>query len=43
MNEREQYLIQKTSEILGKDTKFLSLNQIIEELVEVIENGKDEN
>lgn len=41
MNEREQYLIEKTSKILGKNTMYMSLNQIIEELAGVIEEKEE--
>ncbi|WP_275677612.1 hypothetical protein [Neobacillus drentensis] len=37
MNEQEEMLINKTSIILNKDTSKMSLNDIIEELVTIIE------
>ncbi|MEH7119000.1 hypothetical protein V7128_16530 [Neobacillus vireti] len=37
MNEQEKELQYKTSEILGKDTAHLTLNEIIAELVNVVE------
>ncbi|WP_272928180.1 hypothetical protein [Bacillus sp. USDA818B3_A] len=37
MNEQEEMLINKTSLILEKDTSKMSLNDIIEELVTIIE------
>ncbi|MGG1675011.1 hypothetical protein ACIFOT_04570 [Neobacillus sp. NRS-1170] len=38
MSEQEKTLLYKTSIILRKDTSMLSLNDIIEELVHVIES-----
>ncbi|WP_413301083.1 hypothetical protein AA0X95_20410 [Bacillus sp. 1P10SD] len=43
MNEKEEILQHKTSIILNKDTCMMTLNDIIEELVCLIEsNTKDE-
>ena len=39
MSEREIQLAARVEAILGRDMKFTSLNDIIEQLVEVIENG----
>ncbi|MEH6955335.1 hypothetical protein [Neobacillus drentensis] len=38
MSEQERTLLYKTSSILRKDTSIMSLNDIIEELVHVIES-----
>lgn len=38
MSEQEKTLLYKTSNILKKDTSMMSLNHIIEELVNVIES-----
>ncbi|MEH7417975.1 hypothetical protein V7266_22120 [Neobacillus drentensis] len=38
MSEKEKSLLYKTSSILRKDTSHMSLNDIIEELVQVIES-----
>ena len=38
MSEQEKTLLYKTSSILRKDTSIMSLNDIIEELVHVIES-----
>ena len=37
MSEQEETLICKTSIILGKDTRQMTLNDIIQELIHVIE------
>jgi hypothetical protein len=39
MTEREQDLVERTSKVLGKETQYMYLVDIIEELLEVIENG----
>ena len=38
MSEQEKTLLYKTSSILRKDTSIMSLNDIIEELIHVIES-----
>ncbi|MFP7296334.1 hypothetical protein [Neobacillus niacini] len=43
MNKQEKTLLYKTSSILGKDTSLMTLNDIIEELVHVIESKTKEN
>ncbi|MEH7484508.1 hypothetical protein V7157_26235 [Neobacillus drentensis] len=42
MSEKEKALLFKTSIILRKDTSTMSLNDIIEELVNVIESKKND-
>lgn len=42
MSEQEEILIHKTSTILRKDTSMMKLNDIIEELVCIIEEKKEE-
>jgi hypothetical protein len=42
MSEQEKTLLYKTSIILRKDTSKMSLNDIIEELVHVIESKKSD-
>ncbi|MEY2195056.1 hypothetical protein AB7942_20285 [Neobacillus sp. BF23-41] len=42
MSEQEKALLFKTSIILRKDTSTMSLNDIIEELVNVIESKKND-
>jgi hypothetical protein len=42
MSKQEKTLLIKTSIILRKDTSTMSLNDIIEELVNVIESKKDD-
>ncbi|MEH7484442.1 hypothetical protein V7157_25895 [Neobacillus drentensis] len=37
MNDQEKTLMYKTSFILGKDTRMMNLNDIIDELVRIIE------
>lgn len=36
-------LIKETSEILGKSTKYMALNQVITELVQVIKGEKTDD
>ncbi|WP_066253223.1 hypothetical protein [Neobacillus drentensis] len=43
MSEQEKTLLYKTSSILRKDTSIMSLNDIIEELVHVIESKTKED
>ena len=43
MSEQEKTLLYKTSIILRKDTSIMSLNDIIEELVHVIESKTKED
>jgi hypothetical protein len=38
MSGKEETLLLKTSNILGKDTSMMKLNDIIEELVRIIES-----
>jgi hypothetical protein len=40
MTNKELELMQKTTAILGQETKCMPLNDIIEKLVELIESGK---
>ncbi|MDN3016940.1 hypothetical protein PH210_12105 [Paenibacillus sp. BSR1-1] len=39
MNDQEKTLMYKTSIILGKETKMMKLNDIIDELIRLIELG----
>jgi hypothetical protein len=43
MTEREMELAKRASEILGKDVAYMNLNDIIDELMKVIENGRVPN
>jgi hypothetical protein len=43
MTEREMELAKRASEILGKDVIRMNLNDIIDELMAVIENGRVSN
>jgi hypothetical protein len=43
MNEKEMKLAERVEKILGKDVKYTAMVHIIEELVEVIENGRVSN
>lgn len=38
MTDKEKVLVEKTTAILGRDTLYMNLVEVIAELVEVIEN-----